>query len=142
MALKLLDGTNAVIDIASKVLIADASAISMKCIASQISFTFRRPTTPKTTFCGNGWVDGTPGNKQMFAVVGGFMSTGAKYSDPLAFFTEQLGVTFTITADTSNTITGTWIETEDASTLVAAANSGRSMAFESSGVVTTAWVIA
>lgn len=142
MALKLLDGTTAAIDITSKILVADASETSMKCIASQVSFTFRRPTTPKTTFCGTGWASGTPGNKQMFAVVGGFMSTGADYSDPLAFFTEQTGVAFTLTADTGSTVTGTWIETEDASTLIAAANSGRSMAFESQGVVSTTWIVA
>lgn len=141
MAYTLLDGTAAAIDIQTA-LTGTTADKSMKCIASTVTFTFRRPTTAKTTFCTTGWTGATPGNKTMFAVVGGFMSTGDVLADPLAMFSVQAALPFILTADTGNTIQGNWVETEDANTLVAANNSGRSMAFESDGPVTSTWVVA
>lgn len=142
MAYTLLDGTNANIDIMTAVpatpTVADKS---LKCLAGSVSFTFRKSTTRKTTFCSSGWVSSTPGDKQMFAVVGAFMSKGDVLADPLVLFNTQLDLNFILTSDTGCTIQGKWIETEDAGTLVAAQNSGRSLAFESQGAVTTTWVV-
>ena len=142
MAYTLLDGTNANIDIQTAVPATNTTANkSMKCIAGSVSFTFRKATSRKTTFCGSGWASSTPGDKQMFAVVGGFMSKGDVLSDPLALFDTQKDLAFILTADTGCILTGNWIQTEDANTLLAAQNSGRSMAFESQGSVSSTWVV-
>jgi hypothetical protein len=143
MALKLLDGTIAAIDI--KALMTAGSTtptLSIRCMASALAFTFRRPFSQKTTFCNTGWTKPTGGPRTMFAVVSGFMSTGAAFSDPLILFALDASSSFVFTADTGSTITGQWMESEDANSLTAFANSGRSMSFESDDAISTTWVVA
>lgn len=146
MALKLLDGTVAAIDIMlaanATVTSIGTATLSIRCIASAVAFTFRRPLGQKSTFCNTGWTKPTPGPRTMFAVVSGFMSTGASYSDPLVYFTQDFPSAFLFTADTGSTLQGAWMESEDADSLTAFANSGRSMSFESSDAVASTWVVA
>jgi hypothetical protein len=139
MAYNLLDGSNANIDF-QVALTGTTPNKSAKCFLSTMSFALRRTTTSKTTFCGTGWVSVTPGNKQMFGVMGGFSSTGDVLADPLAMFI-QAPLPFTGTFDTGSSLSGNLVVTEDANTLVAAANSGRTIAWESSGAVTSIWVV-
>lgn len=141
MALKLLDGTVAAIELLANMSGVTTPTLSWKCMASAIAFTFRRPLGQKTTFCNTGWTKPTGGPRTMFAVVSGFMTTGAAYSDPLALFTQDTESAFIFTADTGSTLTGNWMESEDADSLTAFANSGRSMSFESSGAIASTWVV-
>jgi len=141
MALKLLDGTLAAIDVVVNLTGVTTPSLSIKCMASALAFTFRRPLGQKTTFCNTGWTKPTPGPRTMFAVVSGFMSTGTTFSDPLVLFSVDIATSFIFTADSGSTIQGNWMESEDANSLTAFANSGRSMSFESSDSITSTWVI-
>lgn len=141
MAYALLDGSSANIDF-QVALTGSTPNTSAKCILSTMSYALRRTTTSKTTFCGTGWVSVTPGNKQMFGVLGGFASVGGPLSDVMALFSLQAPVPFAGTFETGSALTGKLVVTEDASTLVAAANSGRTISYETDGVVASTWVIA
>jgi hypothetical protein len=149
MALTLLDGTGANIDLMTAVAGTPTTANkSLKCHAGQVRFTFRKNVLRRSTFCNQSWTTPIPGEKTMFAVVSAFMSIGDPLSDPLVLFTAAPAapagpeLTFVFTAETGSTINGKWIETEDDDTLAAAALGGRQLSFESSGPVTTTWVVA
>jgi hypothetical protein len=140
MAYSLLDGTSANIDVQ----VATSGSTpnkSLKCFLSTMSYAFRRGTTSKTTFCSTGWVDVVPNSKQLFGVFSGFASVGGPLSDPLSMFGLQTALPFTGTFETGSSLSGNLVVTEDANTLVAMANSGRGISWESSGVVSSTWVV-
>lgn len=137
----LLDGTTAAVDFTSK-LSTGGTQQSFKCIANYIMLMFRRPTTQKFTFCSSGWAVPTPGVRQGFGHIDGFMSTGGPVSDPLALFTQDTALDFVFTAHTGCTLSGALLETQDQSSSRALAESGRGIDFETSGVVASTWVVA
>lgn len=135
MALKLLTGTNAAIDIGF-----GGSPVSVKCFFGRWRLAINAQAFGQTTFCSGGWVVEALGLKQGALTLGGYASTGNAYSDPLALFAAA-PVAGILTADTANTISGSFNPTTDAIELVAAANSGRDVDMRSTSALTTAWVI-
>jgi len=77
MALSLLDGTNAAIDMV--ITIASATN-SVKCSFGYMSADVVREFTEKTTFCSSGWRSRQPGMKQVVGHLDGFVSKGAAKS--------------------------------------------------------------
>lgn len=140
MALALLDGSNAAIDVNFS--IPGGSATSFKNIAAVWTARINRDFTEATTFASGGWRSRTPGMRQLIGSLAGFASKGWAGADPLVLMSLQAAIAIVLTADTGCTYTFTGHVGSDETTLVAAANSGRIITFESVGVVVTAWVIA
>lgn len=135
MAIALLDGTNAAIDVT-------IATVSIKAMAAAWTARMLRDFFEQTTFASGGWRARVPGMKQCLVSVAGFSSKGISMSDPLALFATQAPMASVYTADTSCSITGNFHYGSDEHSYVAAGNSGRVIAGESYGPVTTAWVIA
>lgn len=142
MALSLLDGTSALIDFSIAYDGGGSSQSSMKCAFNYISADISREFTEKTTFCSSGWRSRQPGMKQVVGHLDGFVSKGTVFSDPLALFATTNAFPFVFTADTGCTLTGSLHAQRDHIGLRAAANSERGLDWESTGAVTSAWVIA
>lgn len=138
--LALLDGTAAAVDFS--IAYSGTVQTSLKCAFAYISCDVVREFTEKTTFCSSGWRARNPGMKQLIGHLDGFMSKGTNYSDPLALFASNDPFPFIFTADTSCTLTGSLHAARDHNGMRAAANSERGIDWESSGVVTSAWVVA
>lgn len=79
--------------------------------------------------------------KQMSGSLVGFGSKGVAFSDPLIWFTAA-PTAFIGTFDTSCTLTGNVNVFGDGISVVAAANSGRSVDFRSTAAIVSAWVVA
>lgn len=141
MALALLDGTTAAIDMTIAVA-GGTNQTSLKCAFGYMSADFVREMTEKTTFCSSGWRSRNPGMKQVVGHLDGFVSTGQSYSDPAAMMSGTTPLAFLFTATTSCTLTGNLHVVRDHMGLRAAANSDRGIDWESDGVVTSAWVVA
>lgn len=135
MAFKLLDGTNAAIDIS-------LNSISYKGIFGAWVARISREMFEQTTFASGGWKVRIGGMKQVLVSASGFNSSGIAGSDPLALFALQTPYAGVFTSDTSCTLTGSFQESSDSVSEIAAGPSGRSIDAESSGAVTSAWVIA
>lgn len=135
MALALLDGSNASIDVS-------IATASYKCIAAAWTARLVREFSEQTTFCSGGWRARVPGMRQLIGSLAGFASKGSAISDPSVNISTQLPVAMVLTADTGSTFTFSGHVGSDETTMVAAANSGRAIAFESTGAVVTAWVVA
>jgi hypothetical protein len=140
MALTLLDGTNANIDFA--VAVSGSNTTSFKCAFGYMSADMVREMSEKTTFCSEGWRARQPGMKQLVGHLDGFVSSGAVYSDPTIMMSTTTPLAFVFTADTSCTLTGDLHVVRDHMGLRAASNSDRGIDWESSGPVTSAWVVA
>lgn len=140
MALALLDGTSAAVDFTVPST-PTGTPVSLKCLASDISIVYRRPTTSKTTFCSASWVTPTPGIRQGFGHIGGFVSTGIALSNPLVLFNNDLALPFVFTADTGNTITQNMVVTQDMLGVRALAEFARGIDFETSGAPTILWTV-
>lgn len=134
MALSIIDGTNANIDIS-------IGASSIKCVAGAFSAKIGREFFEQTVFCSGMWVKRQPGRMQLTGMASRFASKGAAYSDPLAFMTSSTAIAFVLTADTSCTYTFSGHVSSDDMTFVAAANATGGIAYESYGAVVTAWVV-
>jgi len=135
MALALLDGTDATIDI-------QLNSVSYKGIMGQWVARMGREFFEQTTFASGGWRSRVPGLKQVTGSMAGFNSKGSAASDPLALFANQTPYAGVFTSTTGCTLTGTFHEQSDSVSEIAAGVSGRAIDFESYGAVTSAWVIA
>lgn len=135
MALALLDGTNANIDISF-------GGVSHKCVYNMWSADLDRQFNEQTTFCSTNWKDETPGMRQLTGQAKGFVSKGSALSDPTASgFTSQTGVAIVLTMDVGCTLTFTgWVGRVHVG-VQAALNSEQSVDFRSKGAVTVAWVV-
>jgi hypothetical protein len=140
MALALLDGTTAAIDMT--IAISGTNQTSLKCAFGYMSADLVREMSEKTTFCSSGWRSRQPGMKQLVGHLDGFASKGAVYSDPAVMMATTTALAFVFTADTTCTLTGNLHVVRDHMGLRAAANSDRGIDWESDGVVTSAWVVA
>jgi hypothetical protein len=135
MALALLDGSNANIDIS-------LNSISYKCHFGYWSADFERQLNEATTFCGTGWRSYTPGMRGMNGRADGFLGKGVAGADPTASgFTSQTAVPIVLTADSGCTFTGTGFVNRVHTGVRAAGNSEFSLEFAFTGAVTTAWVV-
>lgn len=135
MALVILNGSLTTID-------ATLGAASVKCGFGRWLAQIVRGATRATVFCDNGWVNETPGDKQLIGQLDGYATTGTAWSDPLVWVTASATVAFVLTAHTGCTLTFAGNVFSDGVDVVAAANAGRSVGFRSAGVVTSAWVVA
>lgn len=137
MALQLLDGTNATIDISF-------NAISYKCVASYWSADLDRQFFESTVFCSGGWVDEIGGKKQLIGRMDGFASSGYAGSDPLALFNtsfQSTGFPFVLTANTGCYISGNANASRVHTGMRAALQSEFAIDFKSKGAVTTVWIV-
>ena len=139
MALAILDGTGASIDI--NVTPPGGMATSIKCLFGRWTARIDRQFFQAITFCSGGWAVPIPGIKSFAFTLIGFMTTGNAMSDPLVMFGTQAGWAFVLTAFTGCTFTGTAHAASDVEDIVAALSSGRSFDAISTGAVTTAWVV-
>lgn len=135
MAYALLNGTQATIDLSFM-------ADSAKCIAASWSARIGREFFDQTTFCSGVWVTRQPGRMQLTGTMSGFGSKGGPLSDPLSLMTGTAPIAMVLTADTGCTYTFSGQVGSNDLTMVAAANAIGGMAYESSGTVVTAWVVA
>lgn len=133
MALVILNGTTASADISF-------ATVSLKCAFSYMSFDFVREMFEQTTFCSSGWRSRIPGMKQLLGRLDGFATTGAAFSDPLAYMTTTVPVAIVATLDTSCTLTFSGFVNRSHVGLRAAGASEAGLDFESTGAVTSAWV--
>jgi hypothetical protein len=135
MAVALLDGSNANIDISF-------GGTSYKTVFNYWSADLERDFTEATVFSSGGWRARIPGLKRLTGRADGYASKGAPQSDPTqSGFTSQTGVAIVLTADTGCTFTFTGFVGRAHTGLRAAANSEFSLEFESTGTVTVAWVV-
>lgn len=135
--LALIDGSDATIDIM-------LNSNSFKCVASYWVARFSRQMFELTTFCSSGWRAPRPGMKAMRGTIAGFASYGDPSSDPLALFAssfQSTGVAFTLTAHTGCTLTGNCHVSESDVGFRAAGPSEAGIDFESTGPVTSTWVV-
>lgn len=138
----LLDGTSAAVDFTiAPDPAAPGTLSSVRCIASYISIMFRRGTTQKFTFCGNGWNKPSPGMRGAFGHIDGFSSKGGPLSSPLALFLLDVSTPFVFTCDTGLTLTGKLLETQDMTGVRAFAEHARGMDFETYDSVAATWVV-
>lgn len=140
MALELLDGTVAAVDMS--IAYSGTAQTSLKCAFNYLSARMQRGFTERTTFCSSGWVQEQAGMKQLLLHLDGYVSKGAVFSDPLALFADNTAKPFIFTADTGCTLTGSALAASDDMGLRAAANSQRGIDLRSYGVVTSVWVVA
>ena len=117
-------------------------ATSLKAAFGRWVMQLVRGSTRRTTFADNGWVSEQPGDKQGLITLDGYQTKGTPWSDPLVYITAADVVAFVGTADTSCTVTANVNAFGDGFEAVAGANMGRSITLRTSGVVSTAWVIA
>lgn len=141
MALQLLDGTDATVDLL--VAISGTSGSSLRCVTTDIDHSATRQFQEALTLCSGNWVDELPGRRQEFLSVGRLASKGAVISDlgPLMGATAAANVTFSLATGCSRTGTF-WMDSE--SNRVSAGNvaiPGR-VTLRSRGAVANAWVTA
>ena len=150
MAYTLLDGTVAAIDFqvgaaAGTSIVSGTGTLSggssLACFANYVSVDIGREFTERTTFCSGGWRSRTPGLKQAVGRIEGFPSKGGVWSDPLAMFTSQLGYPFAFVIDTGCMLYGVLHEQRDHVGMRAAMQGERGIDFESTGSVSSLWVI-
>lgn len=134
MALSLLDGTGASVDFT-------IAGSSVKCIFGYMAFAVGREMLEATTFCTSGWRSRKPGMKQGVVSLAGYASKGVTYSDPLTMMSNQTGLSFVATFDTSCSLAFTGHAVNDAMGIRAAGMSDRTLSIESDGAITSAWVI-
>jgi hypothetical protein len=134
MALALLDGTSAAVNIA-------INTNSYNCIFSYVSADISRQFNEYTTFCSTGWRSRVPGMKQITGRLDGFLSTGANISDPSQYFASQVASNFVLTFTINCTYTFTGWVGKPHSGIRAAANSELSLDYESNDAPTFAWQV-
>lgn len=137
--LALLDGTDATIDIT-------LNGQSYKGIMGAWVARMGRDFFEQTTFASGGWRQRVPGMKQVTGSMAGFNSKGVPASDPLALFANQTPYAGVFTSNTTLTptactLSGNFHEASDSISEIAAGVSGRAIDFESSGAVTSVWVV-
>jgi hypothetical protein len=138
MALSLLNGTDAAISI--KIDSVTPPLVEYNCHFRYVSADFVRDFTETTTFCGTGWRSRTPGMKQIVGRLDGYMSKGDVASNPGILQSNSSPMYFVQTFDTGCTYTGQLHVGRDHAGVQAAAQSERSIDWESYGAVTIAWV--
>lgn len=135
MALALLDGTNANIDISF-------GGASHKCLFNYWTADLERDFTEATTFCSSGWRSRIPGMRRLTGRAEGYLGKSTAVTDPtVTGFTSQAAVAIVLTADTGCTYTFSGYVGRVHAGLRAAANSEYAVEFESAGQVTVAWVV-
>jgi hypothetical protein len=139
MALELLEGTTAAIDLTVEF---GGTPASLKAAFNYISARMQRGFFDQTTFASDGWVSETCGMRQCLIHADGYASKGTPFSDPLELFSDNVPRAVVFTADTGCTITGDYLAASDGIGMRAAANSDRGIDLRSRGAVTSAWVVA
>jgi hypothetical protein len=137
MSLAIIDGSNATIDVS-------LNTVSYKCMASYWSADISRDMLNITTFCSGGWRARRPGQNVLTGRIVGFATTGFAGSDPLALFAsgfQASGVPFVLTATSGCYLSGTCNVTNDHIGMRAALESEAGTDFESTGPVTSVWIV-
>lgn len=137
MAVALLNGTSAATTLT-------AGGTDFSGTLGYISMDFVSEMFEQTVFGQSGWRGRIRGLKQLIGRGDGYESTGAAYSDPLAYFGTSGGAVntptaFVYTATTSCTITFSGFVTRRHSGMRAGATSEAGYDIESFGPVATAW---
>lgn len=136
MALELLDGSSATIDLNM-----GSAPVSWKCAINYFSFDLGRRMEDRTTFCTGGqWASGVPTMKQGAIRADGFLSKGATFSDPMFLFSTTTPVPFVATFFTGCTITGNMHAVGHHSGMRAQGASEMGVSAVTDGAVTSAWV--
>lgn len=106
MALQLLDGTDASVDLS-------LAGNSLRCIINAMEYRSVRGFQDATTLCSGKWVSELPGRNQDFITVTRFASKGTTISDLSAFMTSTAAAAVVFTLGAGVTKTGTfWMDSE------------------------------
>lgn len=140
MALTLLDGTDASVDLG--VAISGTTQSSLRCIINALEYRSGRSFQTAKTLCSGKWESEKPGVNQDFIRVTKFASRGATISDLSPLLTATASASVTFTAFTGCTKTGAfWMDSD--SLTVSAGNFAMpgECTFRSDGAIATVWVI-
>lgn len=141
MALQLLDGTDATVDL-GVTFPSGTAASSFRCIVNQMEYRRNRQFQTAKTLCSTKWESEKPSVNQDFITVQKFGSRGATISDlsPLMTMTASASVVFT--AYTGCTYSGSfWLSDDFIGVNAGSFAMPGSCSFRSDGAVSTAWVI-
>jgi hypothetical protein len=156
MAMQLLDGFDATVSIKSQGYASGAltgTPVEHACWVSALSLDFRQDVFPisKVTFCTiPGWKKKGTGEREVVGTASGLASKGDPASMPgLTIDGTKFFLTVVVDDPTPgtvgsdvNSVSGDFVTSSDLIGLIARANSSRGWSFESTGLVTKAWVIA
>lgn len=140
MALTLLDGTDATVDL-GVALSGGTSTTSLRCIINAMEYRSGRGFQTAKTLCSGKWESEKPGTNQDFIRVTKFASKGSTISDLSPLLTATASASITFTAFTGCTKSGTfWLDGD--SLTVSAGNYAMpgEATFRSDGAILTVWV--
>lgn len=145
MALTLLDGTAAVVDMTISIGDSATSAstrTSLRCTLSNVDYRFTRSYQTATTLCAGADVVELPGQRQHFITAGRFESQGSLASDLSPMFGATSPASVVLTLATGCTKSGAmWLDEDSARVQAAQVAMPGSISLRSSGGMATSWVV-